>query len=287
MPRILAVDDSSDQLLALELHLRGAGFEVETVEGGLSALRRCEEVDFDLILLDVRMPGLDGFEVSRRLQRGHRTAFTPVIFLSGHLSSETVQPLISAFLSRFPTPAPFCAKHNRVVIGRVAADEASRDAFSLFLADRALGKLVRYDWPGNHRELKLVATNLVVETLLEQLDAAPDAGGRAPAILQLRDRAIDRLLQREAPTRRAPGARGKGGATIPVEIRAQRTFALVSRDVEQQYMRAVYARCDGDLETMARELLGDKGTARQVHLRLNQLGLSVRELRATRQESDA
>ncbi len=203
------------------------------------------------------------------------------------LSSETVQPLISAFLSRFPTPAPFCAKHNRVVIGRVAADEASRDAFSLFLADRALGKLVRYDWPGNHRELKLVATNLVVETLLEQLDAAPDAGGRAPAILQLRDRAIDRLLQREAPTRRAPGARGKGGATIPVEIRAQRTFALVSRDVEQQYMRAVYARCDGDLETMARELLGDKGTARQVHLRLNQLGLSVRELRATRQESDA
>jgi hypothetical protein len=50
--------------------------------------------------------------------------------------------------------------------------------------------------------------------------------------------------------------------------------------VERQSLRAVYHACDGDLTKMAVELLGPKGAARQVHLRLNQLGLKLRELRA-------
>ncbi len=91
MARILAVDDSPDQLLALELQLRSVGHEVETALDGANALARCAEAEFDLILLDVRMPDIDGFEVSRRLKNSHRSACTPVIFLSGHLPSESAR----------------------------------------------------------------------------------------------------------------------------------------------------------------------------------------------------
>ena len=57
------------------------------------------------------------------------------------------------------------------------------------------------------------------------------------------------------------------------------TFSRVSADVERQYLRALFLAHKGDLEKMAKELLGPRGSARQVHLRLNQLGLRVTELR--------
>jgi hypothetical protein len=53
----------------------------------------------------------------------------------------------------------------------------------------------------------------------------------------------------------------------------------VSADVERQYLRALFEACEGDLARMAQELLGPRGSARQVHLRLNQLGLKLRDLR--------
>ena len=78
MARILAVDDSLEQLLAIEMHLRGDEFVVAT--NGRQALELCQQEDFDLILLDVRMPRIDGFETCRRLKSSPRTAFVPVIF---------------------------------------------------------------------------------------------------------------------------------------------------------------------------------------------------------------
>jgi hypothetical protein len=57
------------------------------------------------------------------------------------------------------------------------------------------------------------------------------------------------------------------------------SFARLSAEVERQYLRAMFEACGGDLEKMARELLGPRGAARQVHLRLNQLGLKLRDLR--------
>ena len=55
---------------------------------------------------------------------------------------------------------------------------------------------------------------------------------------------------------------------------------MISNEVERQYLRAMFRHCGGDLERMAHELLGPQGSARKVHLRLNQLGLKLRELRA-------
>jgi hypothetical protein len=66
-----------------------------------------------------------------------------------------------------------------------------------------------------------------------------------------------------------------------VEIPSGSSFARISAEVERQYLRSLYHACGGDLGRMAKELLGSDGTARQVHLRLNQLGLKLRELRGT------
>jgi DNA-binding NtrC family response regulator len=89
MARILVVDDTAQNLTLVELYLRGTEFEVVTAESGHQALQLCREQAFDLILLDVVMPGIDGFEVCRRLKNDPRTAFVPVIFLTGRLADES------------------------------------------------------------------------------------------------------------------------------------------------------------------------------------------------------
>ena len=75
--------------------------------------------------------------------------------------------------------------------------------------------------------------------------------------------------------------RGDRGRRLEVEMPTGPSFARISAEVERQYLRALFHACGGDLGRMARELLGPGGTGRQVHLRLNQLGLKLRELRGT------
>jgi two-component system response regulator HydG len=89
MARILAVDDTPQNLTLVEVYLRGSEFEVTTADSGQQALELCRERDFDLILLDVVMPGIDGFETCRRLKDDPRSAFVPVIFLTARLADES------------------------------------------------------------------------------------------------------------------------------------------------------------------------------------------------------
>jgi two-component system nitrogen regulation response regulator GlnG len=207
------------------------------------------------------------------------------------LRSEPLRPLVRAFLARFPTPEDFDESANTVIFGRPRAQAARRDAFSVFLSREALARLSEHGWPGNHRELKLCAANALVFCLTQHLDVAPAAGvpARAPALLDVPDPLIARLLGavsvgkagpagKGAPA--APALRGRAGARrVEVELAAAGSFASVSADVERQYLRALFEACEGDLGRMAEELLGPRGSARQVHLRLNQLGLKLRDLR--------
>jgi DNA-binding NtrC family response regulator len=89
MARILVVDDQPQNLKLIELYLRGTEFEVASAANGLDAIEQSMQRSFDLILLDVKMPGIDGFEVCRRLKNDPRTAFVPVIFLTGRLGDES------------------------------------------------------------------------------------------------------------------------------------------------------------------------------------------------------
>ena len=69
MQRILVVDDDRTTLQMIRLQLEAAGYEVETAKDGASALARLARSSFDLVLLDVWMPGMDGLEVLSRLRQ--------------------------------------------------------------------------------------------------------------------------------------------------------------------------------------------------------------------------
>lgn len=79
---ILAVDDTAENLRLLSKVLAQHGFDMRGAISGEMALRAAQNALPHLILLDIRMPGLDGYEVCRRLKASERTAHIPVIFLS-------------------------------------------------------------------------------------------------------------------------------------------------------------------------------------------------------------
>ncbi|MCP4694638.1 MAG: response regulator [Desulfobacterales bacterium] len=79
---ILVVDDDPANLGVIVSYLKEAGFRVVISEDGESGLKRADYVLPDLILLDIMMPGIDGFETCRRLKANERTREIPVIFLS-------------------------------------------------------------------------------------------------------------------------------------------------------------------------------------------------------------
>jgi len=200
------------------------------------------------------------------------------------LRSEPLRPLVRSYLAQFPTPEDFDENQNVIVFSRPRAQAARRDAFSVFISREALDRLVEHDWPGNHRELKLLAANALVFCLTRHLDFAVRAteAARAPAVLEVPDPLVTRLLGAVVTKRAKPAVKGTAGARrIEVELQAEASFARVSADVERQYLRALFDACGGDLSRMAQELLGPRGSARQVHLRLNQLGMRLRDMRKT------
>ena len=86
--RILVVDDDPVIVRLLEVNLRLDGYEVETASRGEEGLERAEATVPDLVLLDVMMPGLDGWETCRRLRGIPALAETPVIFLSARAQDD-------------------------------------------------------------------------------------------------------------------------------------------------------------------------------------------------------
>jgi DNA-binding response OmpR family regulator len=80
--KILIVDDEQDIAILLRQVLQKAAFDVDLAPDGPQGLARAEAGGYDMILLDVRMPGMDGMEVMRQLRERDSTKNTPVIFLT-------------------------------------------------------------------------------------------------------------------------------------------------------------------------------------------------------------
>src|SRR6266852_6798381 len=87
-PRVLLVDDRPDNLLALEAVLEPLGLDMTTVTSGEEALRRLLSEEFSLIVLDVQMPGLDGFGTARLIKLREKTRHIPIIFLTAISGAE-------------------------------------------------------------------------------------------------------------------------------------------------------------------------------------------------------
>jgi PAS domain S-box-containing protein len=87
--RILLVDDHPSNLLALEAILEPLGQQLVKASSGQEALRYLLREDFAVILLDVQMPDLDGFETARLIRQRQRSRYTPIIFLTAHSREES------------------------------------------------------------------------------------------------------------------------------------------------------------------------------------------------------
>jgi CheY-like chemotaxis protein len=189
--RVLVVDDEREiaQLIADQL----APFEVETTiaSGGEEALDRMREHDFDAITLDVKMPGLNGFEVLGRIRADPRLAATPVVFVSVYsdhhaLAREwVVSKPIDADELRGVLSAAVSAGRSRVLV--VGRDELRG------LLEPALRELgIEYHWESKGES----AARVCVERRFEV--ALVDTGVRSPqAVLQalnLRGRRLRRAV---------------------------------------------------------------------------------------------
>lgn len=84
--KILVVDDSEDVTEMLEVQLMLEGYQVQVAADGESALKIAQAWSPDLVLLDVKMPGMDGFEVARRMRQIDKTATVPIIMLTAKSS---------------------------------------------------------------------------------------------------------------------------------------------------------------------------------------------------------
>src|SRR5215469_11757168 len=86
--KILLVDDTPDNLVSIEAALSGLGEELVLAGSGKDALRHLLNEDFAAVLLDVRMPDMDGFETAELIRSRPRSRQTPILFLTGYRNEE-------------------------------------------------------------------------------------------------------------------------------------------------------------------------------------------------------
>ncbi|MDZ8186129.1 MAG: hybrid sensor histidine kinase/response regulator [Nostoc sp. ChiSLP02] len=91
--RILAVDDTRDNLILVQTILESEGYEVDLAPDGITALQKIEKSPPDLILLDVMMPGMDGYEVTDRIRKNRAISYIPILLITAFHESSVVEGL--------------------------------------------------------------------------------------------------------------------------------------------------------------------------------------------------
>lgn len=91
--RILVVDDTPDNCLLIQAILQDEGYQVELADSGKEALRLIEQSPPDLVLLDVMMPGMDGYEVTRRIRANPSLPFMPILLTTAYDQPSVAQGL--------------------------------------------------------------------------------------------------------------------------------------------------------------------------------------------------
>jgi DNA-binding response OmpR family regulator len=107
--RVLIVDDEGGIALALAVRLEAAGYDARWALDGASGLAAALDWRPDVIVLDIRMPGMDGFELKRRLGTQRDLCWAPVIFLSANVQESARQAAMAAGAHAFLTK-PYEAK---------------------------------------------------------------------------------------------------------------------------------------------------------------------------------
>jgi two-component system, cell cycle response regulator DivK len=102
-PRVLLVDDYPDAREMYTEYLEFSGFEVVEAGNGMEALQRAADSEPDIILMDLSLPVMDGWEATRRLKADKRTASIPVVALTGHALAGISEGALKAGCDAFVT----------------------------------------------------------------------------------------------------------------------------------------------------------------------------------------
>lgn len=123
--RILIVEDEESLLKLETILLTVKGFEVIGVFSGQMAIEKIGVEEFDLVLLDIMLPDIDGFEVCRQLRKDPRTASVPIIMLTGKKSQDDHDKGVAcgadAYLVKPFKSAMIIEEINRLLSGSKAA----------------------------------------------------------------------------------------------------------------------------------------------------------------------
>jgi CheY-like chemotaxis protein len=91
--RILVVDDLIDNLFLLQAILEAEGYVVDTADNGKLALNKVETSPPDLILMDVMMPGMNGYEVTQYIRQNQKLPFIPILLVTAYEDVDAIQGL--------------------------------------------------------------------------------------------------------------------------------------------------------------------------------------------------
>ncbi len=187
---LLVVDDYPENLISMRALLQREDWRVITAASGLEALELLLAHEVDLVLLDVRMPGMDGFEVARLMRGSQRTRMTPIIFLTANAQSPAavlegyasgaVDYLFKPFDPNILKPkvqALLEHQRNRRALQRLSHELESARAFNASVLDNAAegilvvgeGSVIEYANPAISRLLNATMTELQGESFLSFL----------------------------------------------------------------------------------------------------------------------
>ncbi|QXQ18444.1 putative bifunctional diguanylate cyclase/phosphodiesterase [Pseudomonas tolaasii] len=187
---LLVVDDYPENLISMRALLQREDWRVITAASGLEALELLLAHEVDLVLLDVRMPGMDGFEVARLMRGSQRTRMTPIIFLTANAQSPAavqegyasgaVDYLFKPFDPNILKPkvqALLEHQRNRRALQRLSHDLESARAFNASVLDNAAegilvvgeGSVIEYANPAISRLLNATMAELQGESFLSFL----------------------------------------------------------------------------------------------------------------------
>ena len=205
---VLIVDDVPDNLSLLHDALDEAGYTVLVATDGASALARALQARPDIVLLDAMMPGMDGFEVARRLKAEPATAAIPIVFMTALTETEHVVAAFGAGGVDYVTK-PI---QPREVLARIAAH--TRTARAQRQARNALDAFGHATMVLRQRDGKLVWQTALARTLLREHYGIE--GPFAPPLM------VD-WVRREAAARAAgqpmqPLVAARGGRRLTLEL---------------------------------------------------------------------
>jgi diguanylate cyclase (GGDEF)-like protein len=187
---LLVVDDYPENLISMRALLQREDWRVMTAASGMEALELLLAHEVDLVLLDVRMPGMDGFEVARLMRGSQRTRMTPIIFLTANAQSPAavqegyasgaIDYLFKPFDPHILKPkvqALLEHQRNRRALQRLSHDLESARAFNASVLDNAAegilvvgeGSVIQYANPAISRLLNATMLELQGESFLSFL----------------------------------------------------------------------------------------------------------------------